>query len=177
MPSDTFEQLLGRACALNGIDPGFWDIWGKYHETTLAAKQAILRAKGFDATDAASLKQSLADHDRAEWERILPPALVVGESEPIELAVSVRADALGERIHLQVRAEDGNFAAFELKLWELPAAASVDMEGGTRVRKLARLPVELPLGYHEVKATVRGETSVCRIAVTPSRAFTPEYLG
>src|SRR5947209_7426669 len=92
MPSDTFEQLLGRACALNGIDPGFWDIWGKYHETTLAAKQAILRAKGFDAADAASLKQSLAAHDLAEWERILPPALVVGEAEPIELPVSVRAD-------------------------------------------------------------------------------------
>jgi 4-alpha-glucanotransferase len=177
MPSDTFDQLLGRACALNGIDPGFWDIWGKYHETTVETKQALLRAKGFDATDAATLKQSLAQYDRAEWDRILPPALIVGEAEPIELPVSVRADALGERVHIQVRAEDGNYAAFELKLWELPAAASADMEGGTRVRKLARLPLELPLGYHEVTATVRGEASVCRVAVTPSRAFTPEHLG
>jgi len=177
MPSDTFEQLLERACALNGIDPGFWDIWGKYHETTLASKQAILRAKGFDATDASTLRRSLAEHDRAEWDRLLPPALVVGDQAPVELPVSVRADALGESIHLQVRAEDGSFAAFDLKLWELPAAASVDMEGGTRVRKMARLPVDLPLGYHEVKATVRGESAVCRVAVTPARAFTPEHLG
>jgi len=51
------------------------------------------------------------------------------------------------------------------------------MEGGTRVRKLARLPIELPLGYHEITATVRGETATCRVAVTPARAFTPEHLG
>src|SRR3954469_15508980 len=33
MHSDTFEQLLARAAALSGVDPGFWDIWGTYHET------------------------------------------------------------------------------------------------------------------------------------------------
>jgi 4-alpha-glucanotransferase len=177
MPSDTFEQLLERACALCGIDPGFWDIWGKYHETTPAARQSILRAKGFDATDAESLKRSLDRHARAQWERLLPESLVIGEADPVELPVSVRADVLGERAQVQVRTEDGELAVFELKLWELPAAASIDMEGGTRVRKLARLPVELPLGYHEIQATVCGETAVCRVAVTPARAFTPEHLG
>lgn len=177
MPFDTFEQLLERACALCGVDPGFWDIWGKYHETTLAAKQAILRAKGFDATGAASLARSLAERSRAEWERLVPPSLVLDESQPVELPISVRADALGDCARIQVRAEDGNLTVLELKLWEMPAASSIDMEGGTRVRKLARLPVELPLGYHEITATVCGESAVCRVAVTPSRAFTSEHLG
>lgn len=177
MPSDTFEQLLEKACALCGIDPGFWDIWGKYHETTLAAKQAILRAKGFDATDDSSLERSLADHARAEWERLVPTSLVLDEGAPVEVPISVRAENLGECVQIQVRAEEGDFAAFELKLWELPAASSIDMGGATRVRKLARLPIELPLGYHEITAKTGGETSTCRVAVTPVRAFTPEHLG
>jgi 4-alpha-glucanotransferase len=177
MPSDTFEQLLDRACALCGIDPGFWDIWGKYHETTREAKQSILRAKGFDATGAASLERSLTAHARREWERLLPPALIAGEADALELPVSVRAESLGERAQFRVRAEDGSISEFELKLWELPAAASVDLDSETRVRKTARLPVQLPLGYHEVTATVAGETATCRIAITPDRAWTPEHLG
>src|SRR5947208_2754561 len=128
MPSDTFEQLLEKARAICGIDPGFWDIWGKYHETTPDAKQSILRAKGFDATDAASLKRSLDRHARAQWERLLPESLVLGEAEPVEAPISVRADALGERAQFQVRTEGGELAAFELKLWDLPAASSIDME-------------------------------------------------
>ena len=46
MPSESFEQLLDRAASLCGIEPGFWDIWGRYHITTAAAKQAMLRALG-----------------------------------------------------------------------------------------------------------------------------------
>src|SRR3954468_23027713 len=177
MPSDTFEQLLDRAAALCGIGSGFWDIWGKYHETTREAKQSILRAKGFDPSDEVTLERSLAEHDRREWDRLLPPSIVTGEAEALELPVSVRAEWLGERIQFHVRMEGGGVEELELKLWELPAAGSVDMNGGTRVRKLARLPVKLPLGYHEVVAQVAGHKATCRVAVTPKRAWTPEHLG
>ena len=48
---DTFEQLLDRAAAQSGIEPGYWDIWGRYHHTTTAAKQAILEALGTAAAN------------------------------------------------------------------------------------------------------------------------------
>ncbi len=177
MHSDTFDQLLDRAAALCGIGPGFWDIWGRYHETTRAAKQSILRARGFDASDAASLEHSLAEHTRREWEQLLPPAIVADEADSLELPVNVRAECLGEVAQFRVRAEDGTVTRFDLKLWDLPAAGSVDMGGGTRVRKRASLPVRLPLGYHEVAATVAGESATCRVAITPQRAWTTEHLG
>ena len=55
MPSDSFEQLLDRAASWFGIDGGFWDIFGNYHTTSVAAKQAILRALGVAADSAADL--------------------------------------------------------------------------------------------------------------------------
>jgi 4-alpha-glucanotransferase len=177
MPSLTFEQLLERASKLCGVDPGFWDIWGHYHETTLGTRQAILGAKGFDASDEESLERSLMEHGRREWDALLPPSIVTELSDALELPVSVGADWVGERAHFAVRAEDGTASEFEVELRELPAAAVAQMDGGTRVRKAARLPIRLPLGYHEVTATVRGERAICRIAVTPDRAYTPEHLG
>lgn len=139
--------------------------------------QAILRAKGFDATSPESLERSLAEHARRDWERLLPPSLVTGEADELELPVHVRAECLGESVRFEVRAEFGNVAYLDLPLRDMPAAGSVEREGGTLLRKMARLPARLPLGYHEVTAEVGGERATCRVAVTPERAFTPEHLG
>src|SRR4051794_29228256 len=158
MHSDTFEQLLDGAAALCGIGPGFWDIWGRYHQTTREAKQAILRAKGFDARDAASLERSLAEHTRREWGRLIPHSIVTGESDRVHVPVSVPAEWTGEFVRFRVLAEDGTAADIQLRLSDLPADGSIAMDGGTRVRKQATLDVKLPLGYHEVSATVAGET-------------------
>jgi 4-alpha-glucanotransferase len=177
MSSHTFEQLLERAAGLCGVDPGFWDIWGRYHETPIEAKQSILRAKGYDAGDAGRLERSLHRQSRREWEAMLPPSVVTGEADTLELPVSVRSEWVGERAQFEVRAEDGSVAEFELSLRDLPAAATVEMDGGTRVRKTARLPIRLPLGYHEVSMRVGDASATSRVAITPERAWTPEHLG
>ena len=46
MPAERFEQLLDRVASLFGIGAAYYDIWGRQHFTTVAAKQAILRALG-----------------------------------------------------------------------------------------------------------------------------------
>ena len=72
MADEIFEQLLDRAAAACGIEPGYWDIWGKYHETTVAVRQSILATLGVPAANAAELRSSLAALTRREWERLLP---------------------------------------------------------------------------------------------------------
>src|ERR1022692_3209821 len=78
MPSDSFEQLLDRAASWFGIGTGFWDIFGHYHTTSVAAKQSILRALGVVADSSADLEQALAALARNQWERLLPPVGGVG---------------------------------------------------------------------------------------------------
>src|SRR5215471_13522161 len=131
MPSHTFEQLLERTAELCGVGPGFWDIWGKYHETPLAARQSILRAKGFDAADAKSLERSLAEYTRREWDTLLPVSLVVDEGDALEVPVHARSEWMGESARFQVREEDGRVSRFELKLAGLPASGTAELTGGT----------------------------------------------
>src|SRR5580693_4065624 len=96
MPADTFEQLLDRAATQLGIEPGYWDIWGRRHDTTSAAKQAILKALGIAAGDAGELEQSLAALNRREWERLAPPAVVSSDTDEQELPLNVPVESLGE---------------------------------------------------------------------------------
>src|SRR5215472_15055215 len=106
MPADHFAQLLDRAAAQFGIEPGFWDIWGKYHETSMRAKQAILGALGVTAGSAEELEATLAARSRRDWERLAPPVVVEGEHDRVEIELNVAAERLGERAHFEVRRED-----------------------------------------------------------------------
>ena len=167
MPPDSFEQVLDRAASWYGIDGGFWDIFGNRHTTSAAAKQAILRALGVAADSAADLERELAQLARHEWERLLPPAVVCGETGPVELPLNVPAEHLGTSAQFLVRREDGQTSEFAFNLWELPQAASVEMEGRTWVRAQATLPMRLPLGYLDVSVTVGARRASTRCIVTP----------
>ena len=177
MADETFEQLLDRAAAVCGIEPGYWDIWGKYHATTTAVRQSILATLGVPAANAEELRSSLAALTRREWERLLPPAVVLSESAAPELPIHVPAESLGERARLLLQQEDGQTAEFELNLWELAQTAHIEMDGRTWVRKQARLPLPIPLGYHQVTLTLGTATASTRLIVTPDRAFVSPHLG
>lgn len=176
MPED-FEQLLDRAASLTGVEPGYWDIWGRYHPTTTVAKQALLKALGIAADDAGQLQNSLAALTRREWERLAPPTVVCVELGEQELPLNVPAESLGEPARLVIRPEGGTPSEFHVNLWELPQGASVEMDGGTRVRKKVRLPIRLPLGYHEITVDAAGASATVRFIVTPDRAWTPRRIG
>jgi 4-alpha-glucanotransferase len=177
MLSDSYEQLLDRAASWYGVDGAFWDIFGKNHTTSVATKQAILRALGVAVDSAADLEHSLAALWRHDWERLLPPAVVAGEAGPVVLPLQVPAECLGTRARFEVRREDGGTSEFELNLRELPQTDSTEMDGQTWVRAQATLPMPLPLGYHDVSVSVGGRQARTRCIVTPERAYTDPHLG
>ncbi|HTP32375.1 MAG TPA: 4-alpha-glucanotransferase [Candidatus Acidoferrales bacterium] len=173
----SFEQLLERAASLHGIDAGYWDVWGQYHTTSVETRQALLRALGVDGDSLKGLERSLAELARREWERLLPPSVVAVHGAAPELTLNVPAAALGQTAHFEVRREDGGTARCNLHLWELPAVASREMDGQTWVRVKARLPVELPLGYHEILVDAGLASGATRFIVTPEHAWTDPHLG
>ena len=101
---------------------------------------------------------------------------MTGESEPARSAGPGTGGILRRAVRFRCARRTGRPRS---RTQALGAAAggSIDNGGGTRVRKQATLPVKLPLGYHEVTATVAGETATCRVAITPERAWTPAHLG
>jgi len=177
MPSETFEQLLDRAASVCGIEPGFWDIWGRYHSTTTEAKQALLRAVGMDASGPAELERALAARTRDAWERLVAPAVVAAQAPAAELCLQVPAECLGDTALLTVTREDGQTAEFRVNLWDLPQVGSIEMDGRTWVRKRATLPIDLPLGYHQIAVRVGSATASTRYIVTPERAWSDPHLA
>ena len=158
-----------------GVDPGYWDIWGRHHATTPEAQQVILGALGIDAADEERLRQSLAARERREWERVLP-ASVVARLGAVELPVSIPADRAGDGARVEIRREDGASEEHEIRLGGFAEEKRLGIEGREWVRKTVRVPVELPLGYHEITFRSGSESATTRYIVTPERAWSEPSL-
>lgn len=169
-PTQT-ETLLDRLATLWGIDREFWDIWGNRHVTPPETKRAILRGLGVRGDTAEQLREALAEQERKQWTRLLPPVLVTGANAAIEIPLHVPAEAAAAAAHLELRHEDGRVESWQTPLSSLPEQDSAEFEGRRYVRKTVRLDSVPPLGYHELVATAAGVSSDMRLIVTPDRAW------
>src|SRR6185369_1042906 len=114
MQSPTYKQLLDRAAKLWGIEPEFWDIFGKLHVTSDEVKRLLLAGQGVDAASELGLEHALERHYRKEWTRLAPPCLVTGNQQPVEFLVNVPEESADEIAAVEVRCEDGRVRTFDL---------------------------------------------------------------
>ena len=76
MQSATYEQALDRAAELWGIQPDYWDIWGRHHFTPPETKRAILEALGIRADTREALDAAIQQRLEQEWSRLAPACLM-----------------------------------------------------------------------------------------------------
>lgn len=152
-----YTQALDQAARLWGIEPQFWDIWGKLHVTSAETKRAILQAMGAPVATAESLEEAIAERRRKERERLVPPCLVISENaRPREAPVSAEGP-----IEIEIVDEEGSVDAYRIH--------------AVGMRFL--LPERLPLGYYDVTVTAGARPAEkMRLIITPDRAWEPEKL-
>jgi 4-alpha-glucanotransferase len=153
-----YEELLDRAARLWGIDPAYWDIWGRSHVTSAGTKQAILRALGVDTSDADAIGRAIADREQKERSRLLPPCLVIGERERPRVSPLYPPAGTTGAVSVRIQREDG-----AEQYYSTPAADTLP------------LPLDLPLGYHDVEASLDGARASMRLIVAPDRAYAPAH--
>jgi len=150
---------LSRAAALWGLEPGYWDIWGGWHETTPEVRGAVLRALGVPVDDAERLEAAIEQRERGAGSRVAPPVVVVTAGDAA-IPLHLPEELAGGQATVEFRWEDGRFEQHEYALTgSLP------------------LPPSAPLGYHEVEIRVPSlEPVVTRLVVCPERAWMPPTL-
>ena len=106
------NESLERLAALAGIEPHYYDYWGRLVETPDSTKRSLLAAMGYEASDDTLMPATLKELEREKRERLLPPVVVVEAGVAPEV-ISGLGDAAWT-----VELEDG--AAFRGALTELP---------------------------------------------------------
>lgn len=175
--SFTYDQALDRAAEAWGIQPDYWDIWGKQHITPPETKRAILHSLGVPTETQEQLDEAVAARSREEWSRLVAPCLVISVNQrPQQFAVNLPAGLADLDARVTFQPENGAPEFYPVILRDLPAAGTMEFNGSRYVRKFVPLPDELPLGYHDVKVRVGGACASMRLIVAPDRAYLPEGL-
>ncbi|MFN7998806.1 MAG: 4-alpha-glucanotransferase [Bryobacteraceae bacterium] len=177
MQSENYEQLLDLAARLCGIDPEYWDIWGRKHLTSNETKRAILGGLGVQADSAESLQRSIERRRKKEWTRLAPPCLVVDEGAECSLPLHAPAELSLETAQIEIRQEDGGVAWWQFALRDAPEIGVAEIEGRRYVRKQTPLPGGIPIGYHDVHVSLGDLRQTTRLIVTPKRAYAHPALA
>ncbi len=174
--SDLLDQLSARC----GILPEYTDNWGHTHASSATTQRALLAAMGVAAQTEAEIARSLADFERREWTRPLPPVRVVRElARPHRIALVLPADqeALPYRwrLYRESGAEDcGTFLPSELQ-----ETGRSDIDGRTCVRRMLALDLAVESGYHRIviePAEGEGPGGEMSFIVAPAACYVPPAI-
>ncbi|WP_252088610.1 4-alpha-glucanotransferase [Pseudomonas sp. MWU13-3659] len=135
------EQPLHRLAARVGLARDWIDANNRPQQVSDDALRQVLQGLGHPAHDRAAIDASLRAVEQAEDSEHLPPLLTVDSGQPLDLQ---RYFSAGSTVRCTL--EDGSQQTLQL-----------DAQ--------ARLPGELPLGYHQLD--IDGRTFI--VAVAPSR--------
>jgi 4-alpha-glucanotransferase len=177
MVFSTYDEAINRAAEAWGIQPDYWDIFGKQHVTSPETQRAILASLGIPAETKESIEQALEERARREWSRLVPPCLVVSESQrPRQFTVHLHEELAELNATVVLKLEDGRDANHPVALREFPAVESAAFNGLRYLRKSLPLPEQIPLGYHDLEFRVGGVCASMRLIMTPDRAYLPDDL-
>ena len=180
-PFDDYSKALDAAAEQWGVEPGYWDIWGRYHETSPEVKRAILESLGVAAGSLEDLNRALEAELWRSWSRPLPPVLVAAEEEaPHRLPLRLPAACACAPATLRLELEDGEIRESSIPLDGIETSAAARLRGREFLEKPVPVP-EAPLGYHRIRVSVAAPgqpllEAFTRWIVAPSRAWLPEEL-
>ncbi|HEY6532420.1 MAG TPA: 4-alpha-glucanotransferase [Acidimicrobiales bacterium] len=165
---------LGGLVRQLGVQTGFWDTKGGYHEASADALVAVARSLGapVDSPDGLDELRHFVEAERA---RTVEPVVVGRRGEPLEL--DVRTDEVGgaERVVVHLVTEAGETHREVLVLAEHPEVDRRWSEGRERSVRRLRLDVvaTFPVGYHSVTVELGGGLHPTTLVVAPAQVPQP----
>lgn len=169
------QAPLERLRRLRGIAPGFTDYRGREHMLSEETLRALLAAMGHSDQDEAALAQAADRLEQRDWQRVLPPVVVLRGRHLVPFTVLA---PLLSCICWEVLTEQGESLQGRIE----PAGAPVLAERETGTLRHLRLGLALPdlaPGYHELRlakddGTLLGRT---RLVVAPAQCYQPGFIG
>ncbi len=155
-----------------GIATEYWD-WQSHHVQVPAGTiAALLAALDVDAATPEAAERALAQHRDRPWRRMLPPCVVLTQGQQATVDVHVRHGDPVE-IWIDLESAGGRRELAQQDNFSPPR----ELDGSLVGEATFRLPDDLPLGYHTVRATSPGAQASATLVVTPAWLGIPERLG
>ncbi len=176
MSIESYEGALARAADRCGVEPRFWDIFGRQHIASTGALQAILQALGIPAQSVESIQSALNEREREEWTRVLAPSIVLTQSAGhVRFAMCLPEAELHGAASFRVILETGETLQARRPL-DNPHREDQRHFEETWVRVSMDLPLDVAIGYHTLEVEAGNRRASAALIVAPGTAWQPDSL-
>ncbi|MEO5374785.1 MAG: 4-alpha-glucanotransferase [Alphaproteobacteria bacterium] len=173
-------EALSRLADLVGIEPVFWDIFGKRNEASLETKQALMTGMGLRIETEAAVDERLKAFEERTWLRRLPPVTVLRRGRPLEVTLALPAEAAAGSVAWSVVTESGTTVEGVAAPGTLPVEQSREVGGRLVHRVRLPLPDHLPDGYHTLRLAEGGPEGKSEergmLIIAPARCYLPDWF-
>lgn len=154
-----------------GVATEYWDQAGALVQVGAATVISVLDALGLDTGSPEAIEAALEEKRLRDWRRMLPPVFVMREGSDQRLWVHV-PDGSPARAWLEL--EDGGLVDLQqVDHWVDP----VEVDGMLIGEASFRLPGDLPLGWHTMRAESGDRKAQGTVVVAPHRLDPDALIG
>ncbi|HEX7951564.1 MAG TPA: malto-oligosyltrehalose synthase, partial [Burkholderiales bacterium] len=167
------SRALAQLCAIYGITPVYYDIWGNRIDIPQSTLVALLAEFDVDAGTPESTSEALRKAQSAAWREALPAVAAINAGSA---AWSLRVrlpDATG-RLRWTLTEEGGARHQGEVDFATLPEQARMEIDGVPLREVRLGTALELPPGYHTL--TLEGVSQGTLLIAAPPRCYLPPAL-
>jgi len=174
-------SLLDLARA-HGVATEFQEFNGGMRDVAPATLVAVLGALGVDASTPERVDVALRHAEDAPWRRVLPPVVVVRQSDAVQVPVHVtHGDPVRAWVEVDGAEGRGRRAAGavteRVELEQADVLVEPRTVDGRQVgRATFTVPAGLPLGWHLLRTSGPSGEAASPLAVTPDRLELPAAL-
>ncbi len=144
-----------------GIVHSYHDLAGHENITSMESKRALLSGLGFDTQTPSAVQLSYARHTTGKT-RLLPPSLVLKESEPYRVVLNLPSHTAAASVSWQVTLENDQ---------TVKGQDHVGHDGGFILKH------SVPAGYHQLVVTLsNGLTEQAHLIIVPHTIYGVDYL-
>jgi 4-alpha-glucanotransferase len=156
------EPALAELAGRWGVQTGYWDTAGHWHDTSVEALVAVLVELGAAISAASDAPQAIVDHDRLLGRTPIEPVFTVASGTTLGFELRLPTGAGGD-VHVTVATEAGDERQAVVDLGSVSPHGGGD---GWDARWITT-PISLPVGYHRATVEVAGHAHHAMVLAPP----------
>ena len=171
------QQLLQQLVEMRGIETQYVDAWGKPATIAESSKAKLLNTLGYDTSSDEKIQSQITQDIQSVWLSVLNPVQVVRSHETINLAVRLPIELVNDEHVFEITLENGEILAHSFIPVDQEMTTMAHIDDVEFHEYVVALPLDLPLGYHDVALTADGDQlGTSRIIVAPQACYTPDEI-
>ncbi|MCP4278687.1 MAG: 4-alpha-glucanotransferase [Alteromonas sp.] len=171
------QQLLQQLVEMRGIETQYVDAWGKPATIAESSKAKLLNTLGYDTSSDEKIQSQITQDIKSVWLSPLNPVQVVRNTQEINLAVRLPIELVNDDHTLTVTCENGDVLTHQFTPVDQEMTAMAHIDDVEFHEYVVTLPLDLPLGYHDVALSADDdEFARSRLIVAPEACYTPNEI-